>query len=45
MAANQTVLQAWVEICHQIFDGWEVQTMWKLQKNMNEEACFKVGIN
>ena len=32
--ANQTVLQAWTEICHQIFGGWEVQTMWNLQNNV-----------
>ena len=34
MVANQRVLQAWTEVCHQIFGGWEVQTMWNLQKNV-----------
>ena len=32
-AANLTVLQALTELCHQILDGWEVQTMWNLKKH------------
>ena len=28
------VLQVWTEICHQIFGGWEVKTMWIYQKNV-----------
>ena len=24
----------WTEVCHQIFDGWEVQIMWNLPKNV-----------
>ena len=27
------MLQAWIEVCHQMFGGWEVQTMWNLQTN------------
>ena len=37
MATNQT------EVCHQIFYGWKVQTMWNLQKkmcNVYREAYF-----
>ena len=34
MTANQTMLQAWTEVYHQIFVSWEVQTMWNLQKNL-----------
>ena len=29
-----SVLKAWTEVCHEIFAGWEVQTMWNLQKNV-----------
>ena len=29
---SKSVLQAWTEVCHQIFGGWKVQTMWNLQK-------------
>ena len=28
------VLKDWTEVCHQIFGGWEVQTMRHLQKNV-----------
>ena len=27
MVENQTVFQAWTEVCHEIFGGLEVQTM------------------
>ena len=28
------VLQVWTEICHEIFDGWKVQTDWYFQRNL-----------
>ena len=28
------MLQGWKEVCHQVFEDWEVQTVWNLQKNM-----------
>ena len=28
------MLEAWTEVCHQIFGGWELQTMGNLQKNV-----------
>ena len=34
IVANQTLLQDWTEIYHQFFGGWEVQTMWNLQKTV-----------
>ena len=34
MVANQLVIQAWTEVCHQILGGWELKTMWNWQKNV-----------
>ena len=35
MVANQTEwFKAWTEVCHEIFGGWEMKTMWNLQKNV-----------
>ena len=28
---SNRVSQAWTEVCHEIFGGWEVQTMWNLE--------------
>ena len=28
------VLQVWTEVCHEVFGGWEVQTMWCVRKSM-----------
>ena len=28
------VIQVWKEVYHEIFGGWEGQTMWNLHKNM-----------
>ena len=34
-------LKAWIEVCNQIFGGWDVQTMWNLHKNVK---CMKKHI-
>ena len=34
------MLLAWTEVWNTIFAGWEVQTIWNLQKNVYGEACF-----
>ena len=26
--------KSWIEVYHQTFGGWEVQTMWNLRKNV-----------
>ena len=31
---SNRVLQAWTEVSHQNFGGWEEQTIWNLQKNV-----------
>ena len=38
---SKKVLKAWTEVYHQISGGWEVQTMWNLQKNV---WCVQRGI-
>ena len=48
MAANQTECsKAWIEVCYQSFYGWEVQTMWNSQKNVDvyREAYFSFKKN
>ena len=40
LTANQILLQAWTEVCYQIFGTREVQTMWILQKNVYRETGF-----
>ena len=42
MGANQTVFKTWTEICHEIFAGWEVQSIVKSTKEyyVYRKACF-----
>ena len=40
MVKNQTVLKVWTVICHQIFGGWEIQSIWNSQEFLYEEADF-----
>ena len=41
---SNRVLQAWIEVCHWIFAGWEVQTMWNLLKNM-QYVCWSMFLS
>ena len=42
METNQSAPDLKTVVCYQIFDGWEVQTMCNLQKNVHvyREECF-----
>ena len=39
---SNRMLQAWTEVCYQIFAGWEVQTMWNSRRmcDVYGEMCF-----
>ena len=51
MMVNQTVPQAWTEVCHQSFGGLFVQTVLNLQKNLRwrgrdfSQEIFTNGLN
>ena len=38
------MLQAWTEVYHQVFGGWEVQTIYWRIHDLNGEACFSQKI-
>ena len=51
MAENQTVLQIWLEVCHQNFSGWEISNHNKFteecviytEKHVLIKKCLQIG--
>ena len=43
---SNRILHAWIEVCHQIFGDWEVQTMWNFSEECDvyKEAHFSQNV-
>ena len=39
---SNRVLQDWIEVCYQIFAGWQVQSIWNFRtmSHVHRETCF-----